>query len=81
MQLQGNWENHGLFYSGRLNTQEPMTMHYNDGDIEQLALKQIRGARPGETVLWKKAAGRVAAGAAVGLAIYAMHKKRAGSKP
>ena len=74
MQLQGNWVNGGIYYSGRLNTQEPMTMYYNDGDVEQVELKQIRGARPGEPVVWKQIAGLIAAGVVVGLTIYGIRK-------
>jgi len=75
MQLQGNFKNNGVFYKGRLK-QESMTMYYNDGDIEQVELKQLRGARPGEPMGWKQAAGVFAVGVAVGLAICGMCKVR-----
>jgi len=74
MQMQGNWGNEGLYYKGRLN-EEAMEMYYNDGDVERLELKQLRGARPGETVVWKQVAGWVATGAVAGLAIYGIHRK------
>ncbi|MCL2568477.1 MAG: tudor domain-containing protein [Oscillospiraceae bacterium] len=80
MQLQGNFKNQGLYFKGRLNTQEPMTMYYNDGDIEQIELKQLRGARPGEPVVWKQAAALAVAGAVVGLAIYGIRKAMKKSK-
>jgi hypothetical protein len=46
--LQGNWENWGIFYSGKLISQEPLTMAYDDGEYEYITLHQLRGIRPGE---------------------------------
>ena len=74
MQLQGNWENHGVFYKGRLSTQEPMTMYYNDGDVEQVDLLQLRGARPGEPPVCKQVFHLALGGAIAGLAIYGAFK-------
>ena len=74
MQLEGNWKNHGVFYKGRLNHHEPMTMYYNDGDVEQLELKQLRGVRPGEPVVWKQIVGLSVAGVVAGIAIYKICK-------
>ena len=46
MQFQGNWKHGGLFYKGTLSSDLPMTMYYNDGDVEQITLEQLRGAMP-----------------------------------
>ena len=43
--LEGNWEFLGLFYTGNLSSREPMIMLYDDGDVEQVQLVQLRGAR------------------------------------
>jgi len=74
MQLQGNWQNFGVFYKGRLDCQEPMVMYYNDGDVEQVGLSQLRGVRPGEPTVWKQAANLAIAGAVLGLTIYGIRK-------
>jgi len=76
MQLQGNWQNHGIFFKGRLNSQEPMMMYYNDGDVEQIELKQLRGIRPGEPIIWKQAARFIFVGVAVGVAICRIRKAK-----
>jgi len=46
MQFQGNWKHGGLFYKGKITSHLPMIMHYNDGDVEQIELVQLRGKRP-----------------------------------
>jgi len=74
MQLQGNWKNGGIYFKGRLDSGEPMTMYYNDGDVEQVELKQLRGVRPGEPIIWKWVAGLAVAGLAAGIAIYKIRK-------
>jgi len=77
MQIQGNWQNQGLFYNGRLdNSQDPMVMYYNDGDVEAVELSQLRGARPGEPVIWKQAAFAAIAVGVAGLAILGIRKAR-----
>ena len=69
MKLQGNWQNRGFFFKGTLKGQEPMTMYYDDGDIEQVELKQLRGEKPGEPIIWKQAVRIFFAGVAVGVAL------------
>jgi len=76
MQLQGNWKYEGIYFKGRLNTCEPMIMYYNDGDVEQIELGQLRGARPGEPVVWKQAASLLAVAGIVIFGVYAVIKKR-----
>jgi len=46
MQFQGNWQHGGFFYKGKLASHLPLVMHYNDGDVEQIELSQLRGTRP-----------------------------------
>ena len=46
MKFQGNWKNGGLFFKGTLSSQLPMIMNYDDGDVEQIALVQLRGSKP-----------------------------------
>jgi len=46
LQFQGNWQHGGLYYKGKLASQLPLIMHYNDGDVEQVDLSQLRGTRP-----------------------------------
>ena len=48
LQLQGNWQHHGYFFKGTIENPALMIMHYNDGDVEQVELVQLRGALPGE---------------------------------
>jgi len=43
LNLQGNWKHGGFFFKGEIASQEPLTMHYNDGGIEQIELVQLRG--------------------------------------
>ncbi|MCL2546051.1 MAG: DUF4537 domain-containing protein [Oscillospiraceae bacterium] len=47
MKIQSNWGNFGTFYPGTLSgTQEPFTIHYDDGDISRRTkLRQLRGIR------------------------------------
>ncbi|MCL2842111.1 MAG: SHOCT domain-containing protein [Oscillospiraceae bacterium] len=47
LHFQGNWQHGGIFYKGKLASHLPMVMHYNDGDVEQIELVQLRGKRPG----------------------------------
>jgi len=46
MQFQGNWQYAGIFFKGTLSSQLPMVMNYNDGDVEQVELGQLRGVMP-----------------------------------
>ena len=48
LELQGNWQHLGMFFRGSLGSRSPLVMHYNDGDVEQIQLRQLRGAMPGE---------------------------------
>jgi len=48
LELQGNWQNNGIFYKGSLGGRDPLVMHYNDGYKEQIQLVQLRGTLPGE---------------------------------
>ena len=45
MKLEGNWKNCGGFFPGYISSQHTMTMSYDDGDVEQIELRQLRGAR------------------------------------
>ena len=44
--LQANWKNGGTFYPGKIEGQNPMVMKYDDGDVENIELRQLRGASP-----------------------------------
>ncbi|MCL2367677.1 MAG: hypothetical protein FWC72_01665 [Oscillospiraceae bacterium] len=47
LNFQGNWKHGGIFFKGALAShQPPLVMHYNDGDVEQVELVQLRGAMP-----------------------------------
>jgi len=46
MHFQGNWQYEGFFFKGVLSSQLPMIMNYNDGDVEQIELGQLRGTMP-----------------------------------
>ena len=47
LQLQGNWKKGGIFFKGALAShQPPLIMNYNDGDVEQVELVQLRGSIP-----------------------------------
>ncbi|MCL2530624.1 MAG: hypothetical protein FWE40_00505 [Oscillospiraceae bacterium] len=48
LQMEGNWKHGGVFFKGTVASQNPMVMHYNDGDVEMIQLRQLRGAKPGE---------------------------------
>jgi len=76
MQLQGNWKNFGFFFKGALDSQESMLMYYDDGDIEQIELSQLRGERPGEPVATKQAAKIAACVLALGAVVLIAHKVR-----
>jgi hypothetical protein len=43
LSFQGNWQNSGLFYKGIIADYDPMIMNYNDGDVEEVQLRQLRG--------------------------------------
>jgi len=43
LKLHGNYQNGGEWYSGKISKTEPLTMQYDDGDVEQIELKQLRG--------------------------------------
>ncbi|MCL2616399.1 MAG: hypothetical protein FWD96_01990 [Defluviitaleaceae bacterium] len=43
LKLHGNWQNGGEWYSGRITKTEPLTMQYDDGDVEEIKLEQLRG--------------------------------------
>jgi len=42
LKLQGNFHYEG-WYPGKISKTEPLTMQYDDGDVEQVELKQLRG--------------------------------------
>jgi len=44
MIFQGNWKGWG-YYNGVLSSVEPLIMDYDDGDVEQVHLRQLRGIR------------------------------------
>jgi len=46
MELQGKWRDGLVYYKGVLVSREPMVMHYNDGDVEQVRINQLRGQVP-----------------------------------
>jgi len=46
MNFQGNWKYGGIFFKGVIASHLPMVMHYNDGDVEQIELGQLRGVMP-----------------------------------
>jgi len=48
LELQGNWKNGGIWFRGSLGSHNPLIMNYNDGDVEQIQLSQLRGSLPGE---------------------------------
>ena len=48
LELQGRWKNGGMWFRGSLGSRNPLVMHYNDGDVEHIQLRQLRGAVPGE---------------------------------
>ena len=58
MKLEGNWQNRGGFYPGVISSRQPMTMSYDDGDVEQIDLRQLRGAKFGGARLGEKTRAR-----------------------
>jgi len=74
LRLQSNWQNRGIFFRGNIRGTNPTIMHYNDGDIEEIELKQLRGARPGEPTLSKKIACAIVAVASIGAAIFGVSR-------
>jgi len=50
--FEGNWHLRGGFFKGKLSSQQPLIMNYDDGDVEKLGMNQLRGARPGEKAQW-----------------------------
>lgn len=45
MRFQGRWKNGLVFYKGTITSHNPMVMKYDDGYVEQIELKQLRGRR------------------------------------
>ena len=43
MEFQSKWQNGLFYYKGVLSSHRPLIMHYNDGAIEKIDLKQLRG--------------------------------------
>jgi hypothetical protein len=43
LDFQGNWRNGWAYFSGTLSSFEPLVMDYDDGDVEQINLCQLRG--------------------------------------
>jgi len=43
MRFEGNWKRLGVFYEGKLSSHQPIIMNYNDGFVEEVQLKQLRG--------------------------------------
>jgi len=48
LNLQGKWKNRRIYYKGSLASFDPMVMHYNDGDVEEIAFRQLRGKKGGK---------------------------------
>ena len=46
LEFQGNWRHGGFFFKGRIASRDPLIIHYNDGDTEQIELRQLRGKLP-----------------------------------
>ena len=44
LDFQGNYNYWGLYYKGVISSYQPLIMSYNDGDVEQIELKQLRGS-------------------------------------
>ena len=47
MEFEGKFRNWWFFYKGKITSHNPMIMHYYDGDVEQIELRQLRGIRRG----------------------------------
>jgi len=43
LKLRGNWRNGGQWYSGKISKTQPLTMQYDDGDVEEIKLEQLCG--------------------------------------
>jgi len=43
LKLHGNWQNGGEWYSGKITKTDPLTMQYDDGEVEEIKLEQLRG--------------------------------------
>ena len=43
MKLEGNYKNWGSWYKGNISNTNPLTMNYDDGDVEKIKLVQLRG--------------------------------------
>jgi len=43
MRFEGNWKKRGGFYMGVISSNEPLVMNYDDGDVEQIEIRQLRG--------------------------------------
>ena len=54
MEFQGKWQNGLFYYKGVLSSHRPLIMHYNDGAIEKIDLKQLRGvtASKPKNIFW-----------------------------
>ena len=76
LSLQGNWLNRGIFFRGSVSGESPMIMHYADGDVEEIQLAQLRGARPGETPIVRRIWGAVAVVAIVGVVAFGVSRLR-----
>jgi len=74
--LQGNWQNHGIFFRGSVSGDDPMIMYYRDGDVEEVQLVQLRGTRPGEKPISRRVLGVAVAVVAVGAVIFGVSRIR-----
>ena len=45
LKLQGNWDYGDEWYSGKISKTKPLTMQYDDGEVEEVELIQLRGVR------------------------------------
>jgi len=43
LKLHGNFRNGGEWYSGKISKTQPLTMQYDDGDVEEIKLEQLQG--------------------------------------
>ena len=43
LRFEGNWQEEGWFYKGHIASYQPLIMNYNDGDVEQISMRQLRG--------------------------------------
>jgi len=55
MAFEANWKNHGAFYKGAITSRNPLIINYDDGTVEHIDLKQLRGAMPGEDTIFTSA--------------------------